>query len=132
MSRSARVGLLLVVGWFSVCMATWSTWDAKVGVRRGKRRRREDMEGRCIVKLQLSGFRQRLGALTVKFGRCRMLNSALINDLAVALMNDLVQLPKVFTNFLLPLNLQGPFHRRRLTLTHKMSISTLRKGFGFG
>ena len=57
MSRSARVGLLLVVGWFSVCMATWSAWEAKVGVRRGKRRRREDMEGRCIVELQLSGFR---------------------------------------------------------------------------
>ena len=81
MSRSARVGLPLVVGWFSVCMATWSAWDAKVGVKRGRRRRREDMEGRCIVELQLSGFRQRLGALThVKFGRCRMLNSALISD----------------------------------------------------
>ena len=74
-SRSARVGLLLVGGWFSVCMATWSTWDAKVGVRRGRRRRKEDMDGRCIVELQLSGFRQRLGARTMVFGRCRMLTS---------------------------------------------------------
>ena len=47
-------------------------------------------------------------------------------------MNDLVQLPKVFTSFLLSLKLQSHFHPHRLTLTHKMSISTLRKGFSFG